>query len=145
MPHHSLVRLTAIDLAARIEANGRELIGGPDVPERARDWWLAEELLLSAIGLSLLSAFRGIAAQERLPVGVYVSVVEGIFRDDPERALSRIVFRIDLDAAASDVVRAEHALMRAKHACAIAHALAAPIELQINVAPSGARPESVRR
>ena len=92
--------------------------------------WSAEELLLSATSLSLLTSFQELAGRERLPIGMYRCVTEGVL---DHGGFIRIVLRVDLGVAASDVERAERILQAAKRDCLLARSLGVPLELESSV------------
>ena len=114
--HHCLVRISTTDSSARVQAGERELTGGPTLPDTSGDWWLGEELLAAAAGLSLLSSLHELAGPARLAIGAYRCVAEAVF-----------------------LLRAEAILRHAKDSSVIAHALTVPIELQVTPMPSGAK------
>lgn len=136
--HHCLVRLSATDDVARVRADGLELTSGPAQPDSRGEWWLAEELLIAALSTSLLSTFREQARREGLAVGAYSCVGEAIVHEARETPLSRVVLRVEVEAASEDLPRLDGVLRQAKHACVLARALAVPLELQLTPMPSGA-------
>jgi organic hydroperoxide reductase OsmC/OhrA len=138
--HHCVVRLSATDLPARVQVGDRELAAGPTLLDGSGDWWRAEQLLVSAAAVSLLSSFHRLARQERLAAGAFNCVAEALFHDGEDGqgpALARLVLRVEIEAPVGDLPRVEQILHRAKEGCMAARSLSVPLELQLTPLPSG--------
>jgi hypothetical protein len=133
--HHRLVRLTAVDSRARLQVDGLELVGGPTIEDWRGEWWEGEQLLLAAAMVSLLSSVRDHARKVRLAIGQWVCVGEAVIHYD---RLIRIVLRVEVEAAPSDLVRTQQLFRLAKSESAVLSALSVPVELQVVNVPSGA-------
>jgi organic hydroperoxide reductase OsmC/OhrA len=136
--HHVLIRVTATDGVARVQTEGLELLAGPSQPEGRGQWWFAEELLVAALSRSLLEAVHDEAHKAALPVGLFTCVGEAIVHPSKANPLGRLILRISIEAAASDVPRLDALVRRATQACVLARALAVPLEVQLTPLPSSA-------
>jgi organic hydroperoxide reductase OsmC/OhrA len=139
MAHHTVVRLSTTNGVARASADGQELTAGPT----SSDGWQCEQLLVAAAAVSLFNSFCVRARQERLATGAFTCVAEAVFHEDASPPLGRLVLRVELEAAADDLTRAEQILHAAKERCVAARALTVPLELQITALPSGAASPSL--
>lgn len=143
--HHSLVRVSTTDTIARVRAESavaldeRALDAGPMAPEGwIGNWWLWEELLVAAAGTSLLETFQQLAKEARLPYGAFRCTGEAIYHEENVTPLSRLVLRVELEAAPEDLPRAESVLRDARDRFVLAKALQLPVDVQVTAVPSGA-------
>jgi organic hydroperoxide reductase OsmC/OhrA len=132
-PHHFEVTLSRDGTTATIEAlNHASFAGGPPRPFGGEaHLWSPEELLLASASLCVMTTFQVYAAKERLPIGIYRCVAEATLdRTKGGPAFTRIVLRVDMTVAASDVERAEKVLQAAKRDCIISNTLKIPVQLE---------------
>jgi organic hydroperoxide reductase OsmC/OhrA len=132
-PHHYDVRLSGRDGAALLGGGSRpEIVGGPPPEFDGREgWWSPEHLLLSAVGLCLMTTFQSFAARAGLAVAGYESRVDGVL----DKTAAGLVFTsirvaVELRVAEADRARAEQLLQSAKRHCLVANALKVPVELE---------------
>jgi organic hydroperoxide reductase OsmC/OhrA len=122
--------------AATLEAAGRQPIDGGAPPEfGGRDsWWSPEHLLLSALGLCLMTTFQAFARKARLPVLRYDCWAEAILdRTDKGLAFTALGLRVEVEVEPADSERAPTLLASAKKHCLVANALAVPVTLDVAV------------
>jgi organic hydroperoxide reductase OsmC/OhrA len=138
-PHHCQVSLSRTDSFGTLDAREHpSIVGGPPpgLGGGARVW-SPEELLLSSASLGVMTTFQAYAAKERLPIGIYRCVSEGTLEEIQGRVtFTRIVLRVDLTVAISDLERAEKVLQAAKRDCVISRTLNLPVELESTVRES---------
>ena len=133
-PHHYDVEVVAGSSGGAALAGGRrpDILGGapPEFDGRA-DWWSPEHLLLSAVGLCLMTTFQAFAARERLHVARYASRVDGVLDKTPAGlAFTSIRVVVDLGVSEADQARAEQILATAKRHCIVSNALKTPVEVE---------------
>lgn len=91
--------------------------------------WSAEELLLGAIGLGLMTTFQSLAEREHLAVFAYDSRVSGAVGAPRESRFVRV--HVHVCVAGNGVPRATMLLEEAQRDCAIVNALGIPVTLEI--------------
>ena len=119
---------------ARVEAPPRSAISAGPPPEFDGDAtaWSAEQLLLSSIGMSVLTTFEALAARARVYLLAWEAHVSGIV-DKRETGLSFTKFTVEIDMEVSDSERAHAVLEETKQHCLIANALRAPVEIEATI------------
>lgn len=132
-PHHYDVTLSGSNGTAILGGGARpDIVGGPP-PEfdgSARSW-SPEHLLLSAVGLCLMTTFQAFAARADLPVAGYESRVEGVLdKTSAGLAFTSMRVAVDLRVAEGDRARAEQLLQSAKRHCIVANALKLAVEVE---------------
>jgi organic hydroperoxide reductase OsmC/OhrA len=140
-PHRyktSLVR--TLSSRARIEATPRAPISAGPSPEFDGDAtaWSSEHLLLSAIGMCLLTTFEAIAVRDHVDLLGWDARVHGTVEKTPE-GLRFAAFTIEVDMDVSDVGRARASLDLARQHCLIANALNVPVDVVATFKPAGER------
>ena len=136
-PHRYDVRVRAADGSARLAGGRRpDIVGGPPPEFDGSDqWWSPEHLLLSAVGLCLMTTFQSFAARAALPVTGYESRVEGVLDKTPAGlAFTSIRVVVDLCVADGERARAEQVLRSAQRHCIVSNALKTPVEVETLVA-----------
>jgi organic hydroperoxide reductase OsmC/OhrA len=119
-----------------LEAPPREPIeGGAPSEFGGRDsWWSPEHLLLSALGLCLLTTFEALARKARLTVLGYSSRAEATLdRTAAGLAFTALGLRVQVEVAPADAERTPRLLASAKKHCLVANALAIPVTLDVAV------------
>jgi organic hydroperoxide reductase OsmC/OhrA len=134
-PHHYptwLVR--TLSSRARLEAPPRPLISAAPSPEFDGDAtaWSAEQLLLSSLGMCLLTTFEALAARARVDLLAWEARVGGVV-DRTDTGLVFTKFTVDIDMEVSDVERARAVLDETKQHCLISNTLRAPVELEAKI------------
>jgi organic hydroperoxide reductase OsmC/OhrA len=135
-PHHYDVRLLAgSDHAVLAGGNRPEIAGGPPPQFDGSDrWWSPEHLLLSSVGLCLMTTFQALARRASLHVLGYDSRVEGVLdKTAAGLAFTSIQIAVDLRVAEPDRERARQLLDSAKKHCIVANALKPAVELRASV------------
>lgn len=134
-PHHYQTWLVrTLSSRARLEAPPRPLISAGPPPEFDGDAtaWSAEQLLLSAIGVCVLTTFEAFAARARVDLLAWQARVGGMV-DRAEHGLAFTKFTVEIDMEVSDVERARAVLGETKLHCLISNALRAPVEIEAKI------------
>jgi organic hydroperoxide reductase OsmC/OhrA len=137
-PHHYQTWLVrTLSSRARMEAPPRPQISGGPPPEFDGDAtaWSAEQLLLSAIGLCVLTTFEALAARDRVDLLAWEARVGGIV-DKSEIGPQFTKFTVEIDMEVLDVERARLTLDEAQRHCLISNALKAPVEILAKIRPA---------
>jgi len=100
--------------------------------------WSAEHLLLSSIGLSLLTTFEAFAARDRLELVSWEARVGGMV-DRTDKGPQFTKFSVEVDMEVGDVARAQAALEEARGHCPITNALRVPVEVDAKIRPPAVR------
>lgn len=140
-PHHYQTWLVrTLSSRARLEAPPRPTIAGGPPTELDGDAtsWSSEHMLLSSIGLCLLTTFEAFAARDRFEIVSYEARVGGMV-DRTETGLAFTKFQVEIDMEVSDVVRARATLDEAQRHCLISNALRAPVVVDAKIRPSVVR------
>jgi len=126
-PHHYEIRLfSPRQGGAELHAVAAPPIaGGPPTEFDGRDtWWSPEHLLLSSLGLCLLTTFEAIAAKARLEVLRYECRAEATLdRNESGLGFSALGLHVEIEVNPEDAERAPRILEKAKKHCIVANAL----------------------
>jgi organic hydroperoxide reductase OsmC/OhrA len=116
------------------------MIAGGPVPELDGDAtsWSSEHMLLSSIGLCLLTTFEAFAARDRIELVGWEAHVFGEV-DKGENGLKFTRFSVQVDMEVSDPERARATLEEARRHCLITNALRAPVEVEARIRPPAIR------
>lgn len=136
-PHHYQTWLVrTLSSRARLEAPPRPMIAGGPVTEMDGDAtsWSSEHMLLSSIGLCLLTTFEAFAARDRLELFAWEAHVGGTV-DRGETGLSFTRFEVQVEMEVSDPERARATLEEARQHCLISNGLRAPVEVVARIRP----------
>lgn len=140
-PHRYEVSLsrTAPSQATIESPPGVAIAGGPP-PEFDGEpgRWSPEHLLLSAIGLCLLTTFEAFARRAGMPVAGWASRSSGVL----EKTKEGLVFtsfdvEVLVTVAPGDLAQAEALVAQAKRHCLVSNALKVPVEVVTICAPVG--------
>ncbi len=140
-PHHYETKLVrTLSSRARIESAQRAAIAGGPPPEFDGDAasWSPEHLLLSSIGLCLLTTFEAFAVRDHVELLAWEARVHGTLAKTHE-GLRFTQFTVDVDMEVGDVARAEHALADARRHCIVSNALRVEVDVQANIRPAQLR------
>ena len=121
---------------ALIHSGSRPLITGGAPPEfdGRGSWWSPEHLLLSSLGLCLMTTFQSVAAKARLEVQRYGCRAEGVLdRTGDGLGFTSLSLWIDVEVAPEDVEKASKVLATAKKHCIVANALKPLVTLDVAV------------
>ena len=134
-PHHYQTWLVrTLSSRARLQAPPRPLISGGPPPELEGDAtaWSAQHLLLSSLGMCVLTTFEALATRARVDVLAWEARVGGLVdKTDVGPRFSK--FAVDIDMEVSDIDRARSVLDEIKQHCLIANALRAPVEIEAKI------------
>ena len=136
-PHHYQTWLVrTLSSRARLEAPPRPLISGGPPPELDGDAsaWSAEHLLLSSIGMCVLTTFEALAARERVDLVTWEARVGGMV-DRTETGLHFTKFTIAVYLSVRAVERARATLDEAQQHCLVSNALRAHVEIIAKIRP----------
>jgi len=142
-PHHYRTRLVrTLASRARVEAAPRAPIAGGPPPEFDGDAtaWSAEHLLLSSIGLCLLTTFEALAARDHIALAGWDADVTGTL-DRDAHGLSFTSFRVALAIEVDDVERARRTLEDTRVHCPACKALNVPVEIDATIRAARPRTE----
>jgi organic hydroperoxide reductase OsmC/OhrA len=134
-PHHYQAWLVrTLSSRARVEAPPRPIISCAPSAELDGDAtaWSAEQLLLSAIGTSVLTTFEALAARAHVTVLAWGARVGGtVERTDAGPRFMKFVVEMDIEV--NDVERARAVVEETRHHCLISNSLAVPVELEAKI------------
>lgn len=137
-PHHYQTWLVrTLSSRARLEAPPRPQISGGPPPEFDGDAtaWSAEQLLLSSIGLCVLTTFEALAARDRVDLLGWEARVGGMV-EKSENGPHFTKFTVEVDMEVTDVERARATLDEAQRHCLVSNALKAPVEIVAKIRPA---------
>lgn len=137
-PHHYEARIVrTLGSRGRIEAGPRASISGGPPPELDGDatGWSPEHLLLSSIGLCLLTTFEAFAARDKLAVLSWNASVTGTLAKTSQ-GLAFTEFHVELDVEVDDVERAERTLGDTRRHCLVSNALKTPVDVHATIRPA---------
>lgn len=134
-PHHYQAWLVrTLSSRARVEAPPRPIISCAPSAELDGDAtaWCAEQLLLSAIGTSVLTTFEALAARAQVTVLAWGARVGGsVERTDLGPRFTKFI--VEMEVEVTDVERARGVVEECRKLCLISNALVAPVELAAKI------------
>jgi organic hydroperoxide reductase OsmC/OhrA len=132
-PHHYSTSLSRTFASrARIQAPPRAALEGGPSPELDGDVhaWSPEQMLLSSLGLCMLTTFEAFAARDGIEVLRWDAKVGGTVEQTPEgRMFTSIVLELDMELA-GNVDRTEATLEDAKQYCLVLNSLRVPVVIE---------------
>ena len=138
--HYQATLVRTLASRARIEAAPRTPIAGGPPPEFDGDAtsWSAEHLLLSAIGLCLLTTFESFAARDKVDLlGWEAQVAATVAKTSSGLAITKLTIALDMEVG--DVAQAHATLEIAKRHCLVSNALSVPVEVVPTIRPAQLR------
>ncbi|HSD90359.1 MAG TPA: OsmC family protein [Kofleriaceae bacterium] len=119
---------------ARVEAPPRPPLSGGPPPEFDGDAtaWSAEHLLLSSIGMCVLTTFEAFAARAQMTLLAWEARVGGKV-DRTEAGLRFTKYVVEIDMEVSDVERAKQVLDETRQHCVVSNALVAAVEIEATI------------
>jgi organic hydroperoxide reductase OsmC/OhrA len=136
--HHQTRLIRTLGSRARVEAPPRPNIAGGPSLELDGDAmsWSPEQLLLSSIGLCLLTTFEALAARDRVDLTAWQARVGGTVDQAPTGPkLTKLVVEVEMQVG--DVEQAHRTLETARHHCMVTNALRIPVEIVARIQPAG--------
>jgi organic hydroperoxide reductase OsmC/OhrA len=95
--------------------------------------WSPEHLILSALGLSMLTTFEAFAARDGIEVIDWNATLDGTVERSPDGLIfSSIVLALDMELA-GNVANAENTLDDAKQYCLILNSLRVPVVIEATI------------
>ena len=120
---------------ARIDAPPRPALEGGPSSEFDGDAasWSPEHLLLSSLGLCMLTTFEAFAARDGIEVRAWNATLDGTVERSPEGLMfTSIIVSLDLDLA-GNVDGFEKTLEDAKHYCLVMNSLRVPVVVETTI------------
>jgi organic hydroperoxide reductase OsmC/OhrA len=113
---------------ARIEAPPRPALHGG--PYGSADAWSPEHMLLSSLGLCMLTTFEAFAVRDGIEILAWDAKVSGIVEHTPEGLMfTSIVLGLDI-ALTGNVAHVEETLEDAKQHCLVLNSLRIPVVVE---------------
>ena len=135
-PHHYRASLCRTFVSrARIEAPPRPVLHGGPSPEVDDDIDAGspQHMLLSSLGLCMLTTFETFAARDGIELLAWRTQVHGTVEQTPEGpTFTSIVLELDIDIA-GNVERFEDTLEDAKRYCLVQNALRVPVVVETTI------------
>jgi organic hydroperoxide reductase OsmC/OhrA len=128
---------------ARIEAPPRTALHGGPSPELDGDVdsWSPEHMLLSSLGLCMLTTFEAFAARDRIELVAWRARASGTVEQTPEGPMfTSIVLELDIEIA-GNVDLFEATLEDAKRYCLVQNALRVPVVVEVQLRTPYDEPE----
>lgn len=108
--------------------------GAPREFDGRETWWSPEHLLLSSLGLCLMTTFEAIAAKARLAVRRYDCRAEATLdRKEGGLGFTALNLHVDIEVNPNDAERASRLLASAKKHCIVADALRPVVTVDFTV------------
>lgn len=124
---------------AKVEAPPRPALSGGPSTELDGDAaaWSPEHLLLSSLGLSMLTTFEAFAARDGIEVIEWSANVNGIVERSPEGLMfSSIVLCLDMELT-GNVGEIERTIEDAKQYCLVLNSLRVPVVIETSIRTPG--------
>ena len=135
-PHHYSATISRTFASrARVEAPPRvSLRGGPSSEfDGDVSSWSPEHLMLSSLGLCMLTTFEAFAARDGIEVITWNATVNGSVERSPEGLqFTSIVLGLDMDLR-GDVANVEKTLEDAKQYCLVLNSLRVPVVVETTI------------
>ncbi|TMQ02646.1 MAG: OsmC family protein [Deltaproteobacteria bacterium] len=135
-PHrYSATLCRTLASRARIEAPPRAALHGGPSPELDGDVdaWSPEHMLLSSLGLCMLTTFEAFAARDGIDLVEWRAQVHGTVEQTPEGPMfTSIVLELDIEIA-GNVEQFEATLEDAKRYCLVQNALRVPVVVEVEL------------
>jgi organic hydroperoxide reductase OsmC/OhrA len=135
-PHQYSASLSRTSASrARLEAPPRPVLHGASSPELDSDInaWSPEHMLLSSLGLCMLTTFEAFAARDGIEVLAWDAKVNGTVEQTPEgRMFTSIVLVLDMELA-GNVDRVDDTLEDVKQSCLVLNSLRVPVVIETQI------------
>jgi organic hydroperoxide reductase OsmC/OhrA len=139
-PHHYSAKVCRTFASrAQIVAPPRPTLHGGPSSEFDGDAaaWSPEHLLLSSLGLCMLTTFEAFAARDGIEVQDWNATLEGDVERSPEGLMfTSIIMTLDIDIT-GNVEEVERTLEDAKQYCLVLNSLRVPVVVEANIRTPG--------
>lgn len=139
-PHHYSATISRTFASrARVEAPPRAALDGGPSSEMNGDAtaWSPEHLLLSSLGLCMLTTFEAFCARDGIDLVVWSAAMRGtVERSAQGLIFSSIVLSLDMEIG-GNVDRVEQTLEDAKRYCLIINSLSVPVVVETTIRITG--------
>lgn len=143
-PHHysAKVRRTFASRAQVVAPPRPVLTGGPSSEfDGDAASWSPEHLLLSSLGLCMLTTFEAFAARDGIEVQDWNAQLEGDVERSPEGLIfTSIIMTLDMEIT-GNVDEVEKTIEDAKQYCLVLNSLRVPVVVETNIRTPEQRPE----
>ena len=141
-PHHYRATISRTFASrARVDAPPRPpLEGGPSSQfDGDAGGWSPEHLILSSLGICMLTTFEAFAARDGIEIGRWDATINGTVERTPEGLMfTSIVLGIDMEIT-GNVTRVAATLEDAKQYCLVLNSLRVPVVIEAQIrTPDGA-------
>ena len=134
-PHYRATVSRTLASRPRVLAHRVSLVGGAPSVELDGDAasWPAAQLLLSSLGLGLLTAFETIAARDGIGVRAWTATLDGVVEASPEGLIfTSIIVCLDLDLT-GDLADVDATILEARQACLVVNSLRVPVVIETTI------------
>lgn len=139
-PHHYSAKVcrTFASRAQIVSPPRPTLHGGPSSEfDGDAATWSPEQLLLSSLGLCMLTTFEAFAARDGIEVQSWNATLEGDVERSPEGLIfTSIIMTLDIDIT-GNVEEVEKTLEDAKQYCLVLNSLRVPVVVEANIRSTG--------
>jgi len=128
---------------AKVQAPPRAALDGGPSSEFDGDAasWSPEHLLLSSLGLCMLTTFEAFAARDGIEVQDWSANLSGSVERSPEGLMfTSIILAIDMELT-GNVADVENTIEDAKQYCMVLNSLRVPVVIETNIRTPEAQPE----
>jgi organic hydroperoxide reductase OsmC/OhrA len=143
-PHHYSAKVCRTFASrARVTAPPRPpLMGGPSSEfDGDAASWSPEHLLLSSLGLCMLTTFEAFAARDGIEVQDWNAQLEGDVERSPEGLIfTSIIMTLDMEIT-GNVEGVEKTIDDAKQYCLVLNSLRVPVVVETNIRTPDSQPE----
>ncbi len=143
-PHHYSAKVCRTFASrARVVAPPRTtLMGGPSSEfDGDAASWSPEHLLLSSLGLCMLTTFEAFAARDGIEVQDWIAQLEGDVERSPEGLIfTSIIMTLDMELT-GNVGEVERTIEDAKQYCLVLNSLRVPVVVETNIRTPDQQPE----
>ena len=143
-PHHYSAKVSRTFASrARVMAPPRPtLMGGPSSEfDGDAASWSPEHLLLSSLGLCMLTTFEAFAARDGIEVQDWNASLEGDVERSPEGLIfTSIIMTLDMEIT-GNVDEVEKTIEDAKQYCLVLNSLRVPVVVETNIRTPDSQPE----
>lgn len=135
--HHSATVCKTFAARARLDAPTRPTLRGANTPDVDSDppLWSPEQLLLSSLGLSMLTSFETLAVRDGIEVLDWKARLSGDVDEAPDGMMfTSIILELELELEFDgNTKRAYRTLEEAKQSCLVLNSLRVPVVIETKI------------